>query len=111
MLGYDDDNLEYLRIELVDMGINVKLRKYNIKQLATEYLGVSFFIFTFWANRFGLTILLFIYFFCLVAIFLVASSFGQGQDDLLCGPSLASARSRFHPLSPGEWQPQLRVLF
>jgi hypothetical protein len=95
VLGYDDDNLEYLRIELVDMGMTVKLRKYKIKQLATEYLGVGFFLlFLSCFCGFGLTV------FYLVYNFLVASSFGQGQDELPCGTLFACARSQFYPLSP-----------
>ena len=43
--GYADDDMHYVSVELVDLGLLVKESKLGVKQLPIKYLSVIFFSF------------------------------------------------------------------
>ena len=47
MIGYADDNLGTIKVELVDVGRKCVLSGSRVKQLPMEYLAVCIFIFIF----------------------------------------------------------------
>ena len=45
--GYADDDMHYVSVELVDVGLAVQVSKFQVQQLPIEYLSVIFFYFFF----------------------------------------------------------------